>query len=59
MFKFLEAYWERTKADGIGPLLAEVLGDVTLAEDGKPMDPAMWGDWLAAVEHVRRGSSAP
>ena len=46
MFVFLEAYFERTKADEV----AILLGSMDLAVDGKPMDPAMWQDWLMAVQ---------
>jgi hypothetical protein len=46
MFCFLEAYFERTKADEITVLL----GSLDLAEDGGPMDLAMWQDWLTAVQ---------
>lgn len=45
MFRFLEGYIDRTKADEI----AALLGSMALADDGVPMDPAMWNDWLAAV----------
>ena len=48
MFGFLEAYFERTKADE----LAVLLGSMNLADDGKPMDPAMWQDWLMAVQRA-------
>jgi hypothetical protein len=48
MFCFLEEYFDRTKTEEI----AALLGGLNLAEDGKPMDPAMWDDWLSAVERV-------
>ena len=51
MFRFLEAYFERTKADEV----AVLLGSMNLAEDGKPMDPAMWQDWLKAVQEAISG----
>jgi len=46
MVCFLEAYWERTQSDEIGALL----GGLALDADGRPMDPAAWSDWLAAIE---------
>ncbi len=50
MFRFLEAYYDRTgKPDEIGALL----GGMALNEDGQPMDPAIWSDWLAAIADVR------
>jgi hypothetical protein len=48
MFGFLEAYFERTRADEV----AILLGSMNLADDGKPMDPAMWQDWLIAVQNA-------
>jgi len=51
MFRFLEAYFERTKADEV----AVLLGSMNLADDGKPMDPAMWQDWLVAVREAISG----
>ncbi len=48
MFGFLEAYFERTKADEV----AVLLGSMNLADDGEPMDPAVWQDWLMAVQRA-------
>lgn len=48
MFYFLEAYFDQTKADEIGALL----GAVNLAEDVRPMDPALWEAWARAVDKV-------
>lgn len=45
MLRFLESYYERTGSDELGALL----GGLTIDEDGQPMDPAAWTDWLAAV----------
>jgi len=53
MFKFLEAYYARGKADEIGILL----GQLAIAADGKPMDPAAWNDWLKAVDQVAQRAS--
>ena len=50
LFWFLHAYWERGKSEEI----AILLGDPALRPDGKPMDPAMTEDWLAAVEPAKR-----
>ncbi len=50
MFAFLEATWERT---GRGDELGALLGGLALDADGRPMDPAAWTDWLAAVEQSR------
>jgi hypothetical protein len=52
MFIFLNAYYERTEGKSE---LAEVLSDIQInSHDGLPMDPAAWGDWLAAVESARQ-----
>ena len=48
MFGFLEAYFERTRADEV----AVLLGSMNMADDGKPMDPALWQDWLMAVQRA-------
>jgi hypothetical protein len=51
MFVFLDAYHERTSGKAE---LGDVLGDIQLNEnDSMPADPAAWGDWLAAIDHVR------
>jgi hypothetical protein len=51
MFRFLEVYYDRTGSDQLGALL----GGLAIDEDGQPMDPAAWEDWLAAVDDVMRG----
>lgn len=49
MFYFLEGLQLRTNSDD----LASYLGDIQLnSYDGKPMDPALWHDWLKAIEKV-------
>jgi hypothetical protein len=50
MMRFLEKYYELTNADDIGALL----GSMELHPDGKPTDPAIWDEWLAAIEAVRK-----
>jgi hypothetical protein len=54
MFRFLEAYYDTTGSDELGALL----GGLALDEDGQPMDPAAWTDWLAAVRNVTDGGDA-
>lgn len=46
MFSFLEDYYMRTKSDEIGAML----GAMSLASDGKPMDMAYWLEWERAIE---------
>jgi len=47
---FLENYFERTGYDELGFLLT----DLQILDDGKPLDPAAWEDWLACVERILR-----
>jgi hypothetical protein len=50
MLVFLEEYYQRTKGTGE---IGAVLGDIQRNRgDGSPMDPAAWGDWLAAVNRA-------
>jgi hypothetical protein len=51
MFRFLEQWYERTKADELGGML----GSMALLPDGSTADPAAWKDWLKAVDHVKQG----
>jgi hypothetical protein len=55
MVEFLRVYVDRARAGS----LATLLGDGEIDADGMPFDPAMWSDWLAAVEVVRGAGSAP
>lgn len=55
MFRHLEQYYGRTQADDVGALL----GDLQLAENGEPFDPAAWHDWMEAVMWVKQHSEMP
>jgi hypothetical protein len=49
MLIFIEEYYYRGgEPDEIGLLL----GIMQLLDDGKPADPAMWNDWITAVNQV-------
>jgi hypothetical protein len=48
MFRFLEQYYELTKADDVGALL----GGLRLLPHGGPADPAFKDEWIAAVSAV-------
>ncbi len=50
MTKFLEKWYELTKSDDIGSLLGGI--DINFWCNGKPFDPALWGDWLDAINVV-------
>ncbi|QAA21586.1 MULTISPECIES: hypothetical protein [Sporolactobacillus] len=49
MIDFLDNYYNQTKADDV----AVLLGSLTLLDDGKPADAAMWGEWLDAIHKVK------
>ena len=52
MFRFLEDRYRRLPSDALGGLL----GEMQLAEDGEPFDPAIgkeWDDAVTAVEATR------
>jgi hypothetical protein len=50
MSAFLDRYHSRISGGGD---LGALLGDLQINDqDGRPFDPAVWGDWLAAVEEV-------
>lgn len=50
MFRFLENYYERGKEDEIAILLSCM--SMEIFEGGMPADPAMWDDWLEAIQQV-------
>ncbi len=51
MFEFLNDYNQRAQSEEISLLLGFL--DKNLF-DGKPMDPAMWEDWICAVDKVMK-----
>jgi len=55
MFRYLERQFELTKADEIGVLL----GEMQLLEDGMPIDPGVWDEWLASVREAQAGMVNP
>ncbi|UOK71219.1 hypothetical protein [Ancylobacter polymorphus] len=53
MFLFLEKEWELTgRPDELGSLL----GSLSTLEDGLPVDPANWEQWLEAVKAAREST---
>ncbi len=54
MYSFLDAHYQRSKADDLGALL----GSMSLLRDGSPADPAVASDWQAAVDAALSGSVA-
>jgi hypothetical protein len=52
MYSFLDAHYQRSKADDVGALL----GSLSLLPSGGPADPAVESDWNAAVQAAVSGS---
>jgi hypothetical protein len=52
LFKFLESFWIRDGRpdDSLAKLLS--WAQPVAAAKGCPTDPAMWGDWLSAIQQV-------
>lgn len=48
MYWYLDRYYQHTRSDEIGGLL----GSMSLLQGGSPADPAIWPDWLKAVERA-------
>ena len=51
MYLYLDNLYGSTKSDDLGGFL----GDMSTLLDGKCADPAVWEDWLEAVEKVKKG----
>ncbi len=49
MFLFLEKHYQMTGADDIGALL----GVLSLCENNRPGDVALWQDWLDAIAELK------
>lgn len=49
MYQFINDYSARL---GDPDALAAMLGDLRLYKDEQPVDPAMWSDWLEAIQKV-------
>jgi hypothetical protein len=54
MFQFLDDRYRRLPSDELGNLL----GEMQLASDGEPYDPAVTEDWDAAVAAVQAEDTA-
>jgi hypothetical protein len=46
MYFYLENLYELTKSDDLGGFL----GSMSLLQDGKPADAAVWQDWEEAIQ---------
>ena len=54
MYEFMDRYYWKTKADDIGGLVSIM----SFLCDGGTADPAIWYDWVDAVEKVKKDSSS-
>ncbi|RKH74008.1 hypothetical protein D7X55_16165 [Corallococcus sp. AB049A] len=52
MYEYLQALHSVSPSDELGGLL----GSMSLLDDGTPADPAVWADWLIAVQKARQGA---
>jgi hypothetical protein len=52
---FIENHWERglKKSEDMLWLLSAINRETAVWPDGGPSDPAMWNDWLHALERVK------
>jgi hypothetical protein len=50
MVRFLEKYYALTNAEDVGALLGSMSTDVF--QDAMLADPAMWEEWLEAIQDV-------
>lgn len=56
MFYFMSSQYHSLESEEIGALL----GSMSLLDDGRPADPAVWKDWVSSVEKalaVRDGAA--
>lgn len=51
MFDFLEEHYNALQGDEVGSLL----GSMSLMEDRKPLDPALWETWERCVAKALKG----
>ena len=51
MYAYLKMLYDMTGSDDLGG----ILGSMSLLDDGKPADPAVWADWVRAVRSARQG----
>lgn len=49
MYSFLAELYSKYEFDQLGGLL----GSMSLLSDGSPADPAVWEDWLRAIEKAK------
>ena len=52
MFEYLEKLYKRTSSEDLGGFL----GSMELIDDDLPGDPAVWSDWLQAVQKAKKST---
>lgn len=54
VFKFLDAYYECNKSENEKQIFAfaGLLSDMSLLDDGNPVDPAAWDDWIDSIRVI-------
>jgi len=53
MYLYLENLYKLTGSDD----LAGFLGSMSMLQDGKPIDEAVWEDWLEAIDKAKKGAT--
>jgi len=53
MYHYLENLYQLTHSDDLGAFL----GEMSILPDGNTADPAIWQDWLQAVEKVKENDN--
>ena len=51
MYAFLERRYQITESDE----LANILTGMSLVSDDKPVDPAVWSEWVKAIDSAKAG----
>ncbi|RKG88805.1 hypothetical protein [Corallococcus terminator] len=51
MYEYMSMLYQQTGSDDLGGFL----GSMSLLDNGEPVDPAAWADWLHAVQKARKG----
>jgi hypothetical protein len=51
---FLEQFYARAGND-----METLIADITLEQDGEPLDPASWEDWLRSIDEAKESRAKP
>ncbi|RKH33753.1 hypothetical protein D7Y13_17560 [Corallococcus praedator] len=50
MYEYMSMLYQQTASEDLGGFL----GGMSLLANGEPADPAVWADWLHAVQKARK-----